>query len=377
MNLLIITWNYPPRRGGIENLMGSLCGELRKKHAVHVITAHVSDFTTDENGIHRAPWPGLFAFAVYALWRGATLLAWERKTRAVIGGSALVTPLVLILARIFRRRAVVLAHGLDVIHRNFFYQLLCVRGLKFCDRVIANSSYTAALVESKDVVRKRLTVIPPGVHPEHFNIRTDIVATKRRWNIEGKKVILFVGRLAKRKGVKDFIERSFVQILREIPQACFVIVGDNPSESLAHREDVITEIKAAVARNRLESHVRLLGPQSDDQVIQLYQTCDLVVLPALDIKGDVEGFGIVAIEAAAAGKPVVATRVGGIPDAVDDGRSGILVDPDRYEELSRCINGLLLDDEKRLVTGEYARDRVKAHFSWATVITRYEAAMES
>ena len=79
MDILVITWNYPPRRGGIENLMSGLCGELRKKHAVLVIAAHASNSTTDENGIHRAPWPGLFAFAVYALWRGARFWPGIRK----------------------------------------------------------------------------------------------------------------------------------------------------------------------------------------------------------------------------------------------------------------------------------------------------------
>jgi phosphatidylinositol alpha-1,6-mannosyltransferase len=178
--------------------------------------------------------------------------------------------------------------------------------------------------------------------------------------------------LAKRKGVKEFIESSLVKVAREVPDVCFMIVGDNPSDSLAHRDDTVSEIKTAVATLRLENHVRLLGSLSDADVIKLYQACELVILPALDMKDDVEGFGIVALEAAAAGKPVVATRVGGIPDAVEDGKSGVLVEPGDYEGLSELIISLLRDPELSLSMGSYAHRRANKEYSWYEIVTRYE-----
>jgi phosphatidylinositol alpha-1,6-mannosyltransferase len=377
MDLLVITWNYPPRRGGIENLLENLCGGLREKHRVFIVTSFAKAPYSVERDTFRAPLPGLIPFAFYALWRGAMVLARDREIRVVFGSSALVTPVVLILARVFRRRTVVLTHGLDVIHRKFFYQLLCVRWLKFCDRVVANSNYTAALAKSKGVARERLTVIPPGVRPERFSIPTDVVATKRRWDIEAKKIILFVGRLAKRKGIKEFVESSLVDIVREMPEAVFLIVGDNPTESLTQRDDVASEINAAVSRLGLEKHVQLLGAISDEDVIKLYQACDLVVLPALELDDDVEGFGIVALEAAAAGKPVVATRVGGIPDAVEDGKSGILVDPGDYLGLSQIVTLILKDREMSLSMGSHGRCRVKRDFAWRRIIGFYEGAFNA
>jgi len=373
MDILVLTWNYPPRRGGIENLMGSLCEELRKKHAVHVTTAHASDSTADENGIHRAPWPGLLAFAVYALWRGAIILARDREIRVVFGGSALVTPLVLILARVFRRRVVVLTHGLDVVHQNFFYQLLCVRWLKFCDRVVANSHYTASLAEQKGARPERVWVIPPGVDLGRFISIAAIEHTKREWGLEGKRIILFVGRLARRKGVKEFIQGSLPRVVQEIPDVCFVIAGGNPTESLTHRDDVRSEITTVIAEMDLEQHARVLGGVHDDDLVKLYHASDVVILPAIPTEDDVEGFGIVLLEAAAAGKPVVATRVGGIPDAVEDGKSGLLIDADDYNELSRSIIDLVADEKKRWGMGEYARSRVGETFSWEKILERYES----
>src|SRR5262249_17611430 len=99
-------------------------------------------------------------------------------------------------------------------------------------------------------------------------------------------------------------------------------------------------------------HVLLLGASSDDDLWKLYHASDVVVLPALATIDDVEGFGITLLEAAAAGKPSVATRVGGIPDAVENGKSGILVEPDDYCGLARAIVSLLQNREKSLAMGE-------------------------
>ncbi len=374
MDLLVITWNYPPRRGGIEGLIGSLCTELRKTHAVHVITSHARVSGFNEKNVSRSPLPGLMAFAVYAIWRGAILLARDPRIRVVFGGSAVATPLVLILARVLRRRAVVQIHGLDIIYHSTIYQHLCVRWLRFCDQVVANSRYTAGLAQAKGVLRDGITVIPPGIYPERFSKRTHIAANKRAWGVEGQKIILFVGRLARRKGVKEFIENCLVRVVREIPETVFLIVGDNPTESLTHRDDVVDEINAVTSKLGLENHVRLLGSLSDEDVIELYQLCDLVVLPVLDTKDDVEGFGIVALEAAAAGKPVVATRIGGIPDAVKDGEGGILVEAKDYKNLTKAILRLLNDSLVADAMGEAGRRRTEREFGWNETVDKYKVA---
>jgi phosphatidylinositol alpha-1,6-mannosyltransferase len=375
MGILVITWNYPPRRGGIENLVGSLCSELKKKYSVQVITRHAELSGAREKDIYRAPLPGLIPFAFYTLWRGALLLARNRQIHVVFGGSVLVTPLVLILARMFGKRAVVQAHGLDIIYPRFLYQQLCVRWLRRCNRVVANSRCTAQLAQSKGVLDERLAVIPPGVELDRFNKPTDVAADKRAWGVEGRRIILFVGRLARRKGIKEFVENSLPKIIRVIPGVCFLVVGENPTESLIHRDDMVAEITAAVAKLGLEDHVRLLGSLGDSQLIELYQVCDLVVLPALKTNDDVEGFGIALLEAAATGLPAVATRVGGIPDAIEDEKSGILVDPDRYDQLSQSVIGLLTDEEKRRGMGEYAKVRVNEKFSWRRIVSCYEAVL--
>jgi phosphatidylinositol alpha-1,6-mannosyltransferase len=376
MGILVITWNYPPRRGGIEYLVGHLVAGLRKRHAVRVVTAYDHSSEAAEIDVVRAPCPGLIPFALFALWHGMLSLRGKPETSLVFGGSALVAPLVLILARLFRRRAVVQVHGLDIVYRSALYQLLCVRWLKRCDRIIANSAFTAALAESKGVSADRISVIPPGVEPERFSATSDVAATKKFFGLEGRRVILFVGRLARRKGVKEFIHESLPEIVAAVPEACFVIVGANPTESLTHRDDMVTEIAAAASRLGLERHVMLLGSLSDDDVVKLYQACDLVLLPALATPDDVEGFGIVLLEAAAAAKPVIATRAGGIPDAVEQGKSGLLVDAGDYKALRQATVDLLNDERKRLSMGAHAQKRLSEHFTWEKILLLYETVLE-
>jgi phosphatidylinositol alpha-1,6-mannosyltransferase len=356
--------------------MHELCTELSKRQSIFILTAYGSSSELLKENIFRAPCRGLLAFGLYALWRGGMLLWCNPGIEVVFGGSVLTAPLILLLGRIFKRKAVVQAHGLDLVYPNFFYQFLCVRWIKYCDRVVANSTYTAALAKEKGVSAASVSVIPPGVQPERFQSPDAAEATRKRFELHGKRIILFVGRLAKRKGVKEFIQHSLRRIVTEIPDACLVIAGDSPTESLTHQNDTIGEVEAAISAGGLPSHVRMLGALPDADVVGLYQACQVVVLPALKSDSDVEGFGIVLIEAAAAGKPTVATRVGGIPDAVEDGKTGFLIEPGDYDHLSDVIISILTDGETKRVMGEAAMRRIQEKFSWPKVVARYEVEFE-
>jgi phosphatidylinositol alpha-1,6-mannosyltransferase len=355
--------------------MAHLSARLKQKHSVFVITAYAPDECEDR--VLRAPYPGLIAFALYALWRGALLLLRNRKIDVVFGGSVMVTPLVYFLARAFRRKAIVQAHGLDLVYRSLVYQTLCVGWLRYCNAVLANSNYTATLAVERGVSRESIAVIPLGVDVARFVPAANCDELKKALCLQCRQIILFVGRLARRKGVEEFVRNCLPAIVHDLPQVCFVIAGGNPTESLTHRDDVLSEIQAAVRELGLQDHVRSCGEVSDDELVKLYRCCDIVVLPALASTEDVEGFGMVLLEAGAAGKPVIATRVGGIPDAIVSGQSGILIKPGDYRELSNAIVELLGNDNRRQAIGECARRRVQRDFSWETIVPKYEKAFSS
>jgi phosphatidylinositol alpha-1,6-mannosyltransferase len=374
MGILMISWNFPPRRGGMETLLAELSRHLKRRHRLFVITASAPRGHCDEDWILRPARPGLLAFFVYGFFRGLLLLWRNREIDVVLGGSASVAPLIVLLASALRRKSVVYVHGSDLIYRNAFYQLICVRWLKCCDLVIANSRFTAGLAAGKKVAAGSLRVIPPGVDVDRFVLREE-VEPKKLFGLEGKKVVLYVGRLAKRKGVAEFVDKALPRIIAEVPEVCFVVVGENPTESLIHHEDVMIDLKNAIQRSGSENHVRLLGWLNERDLVRIYHASDLVILPIRAAGDDVEGFGIVLLEAAAAGRPAIATRTGGIPDAIDDGKSGLLVEPNNYEELSRSVIELLTDRHKRHLLGEHARLRAKEEFSWDKIIARYESGL--
>jgi len=375
MEILVITWNYPPRQGGMEQLLASVCAGLSKNHRVSVVTAYADrHLTAGEESVFRPASPGLIRYFLFAFTKGFALLCGNRNISVVFGGSVLVTPIVLVLARLFRRKAIVQAHGLDLIYGNSVYQCFIVGWLGHVDRVIANSRHTARLAQQKGVTERALEVIPPGVDCERFQVAESADALKATRGLANRKVILFVGRLARRKGVKEFIEHSLVEIVKQVPEVCFGIAGDNPAESLTEHEDVAAEIRQAIERHELSGYVRWFGAVSDAELVQLYALCDVVVLPVLDLHADVEGFGMVALEAAAASKPVIATRCGGIPDAVEDRESGILVEPGNRDRLSEAIVSLLKNPRTAAIMGQSGRRRAVKEFTWSSVVSRYEAA---
>jgi phosphatidylinositol alpha-1,6-mannosyltransferase len=377
MGILVITWNFPPRRGGIENLLSNLCQELSKNHPLFVISSFASSAENREKWVFRPRWPGLVSFFIYALCQGSLLLWRNRGINVVLGGSAGVLPVVILLAKVFHRKSVVHIHGSDLMYSSITYQLLWLRWLGKVDRVVANSHYTASLALRKRANRDALIVIPPSVGREHFVPMKD-EGGKREMGLGGRKVLLYVGRLARRKGVREFLERSLFRIVSEVPEVSFLIVGENPTDSLIHQDgDVLGELKDLVLDLKLQAHVRFLGGVSDAELTKIYRVSDLMVLPALSVKDDVEGFGIAIVEAAAAGRPCVATRVGGIPEAIEDGMSGILVEPEDYEPMSRAIVGLLRDDQRRLGMGEFAQRRAREEFSLEAIVKRYEGMFES
>jgi len=370
MSVLMITWNFPPRRGGMESLMDHLYRSIKRKRRIFVITAYAAAPDRQQQGVYRPKFPGLVPFFAYALFKGFLLLKKNRDIKIVLGGSALMLPVIVVLAKLVRAKSAVCVHGLDLVYPDFLYQILCVKWIRNCDSVICNSRFTACLAEGKGAKRVAIQVIPPGVDTRLVKASPQ---AKAEVGLEGKKVILYVGRLVRRKGVVEFLARSVPAIFAAVPEACFVIVGENPVESMVHRDDIFAEIRKLVVEMRLEDRVRLVGWLDGEELVKFYRAADLLVLPAVPLASDVEGFGMVILEAAAAGKPCVAVRTGGIPEAVEEGKTGILIEPSNYEAITRAVTSLLRDDTLRFAMGANAQRRTKEQFDWEKIGEKYEA----
>ncbi len=186
------------------------------------------------------------------------------------------------------------------------------------------------------------------------------VVPERKVSISDDKIILFVGRIVERKGIKYLI-KAFNEVKDEIPHN-LVIVGDGPErpdlEKLADRLD-------------LHSRIRFTGWISTDEKLQHYEKCSFFVLPAVyDKQGDIEGLGVVMIEAMSCHKPVIASNAGGITDIVQDRINGLLVPPGNTSALARAIRTLASDTKLSKKMGERAKKSIDERFNWDKIVNK-------
>ncbi|MFQ5830363.1 MAG: glycosyltransferase family 4 protein [Candidatus Methylomirabilia bacterium] len=192
-----------------------------------------------------------------------------------------------------------------------------------------------------------LLVVPLGLHLDHF-VRSDEVRGELRAELRVGDVPLvgIVARLAPIKRHQDFLAAAATVVARR-PDCRFVVVGDGEPRG---------RLEAQARGLGLDNRVHFLGWRGD--LPRVYADLDLVVLTSAN-----EGSPVSLIEAMAAARPVVATRVGGVPDLVEDGVTGLLVPPGKPKELANAIVGLLGDSERRHAMGEAGRKRVHPAFS--------------
>jgi phosphatidylinositol alpha-1,6-mannosyltransferase len=228
-----------------------------------------------------------------------------------------------------------------------------VRGAEF---LIANSQNTRSiLMRGWGLPAKRIRVLHPGVDTAQFVPAEEDESVRSQLGWNNREVVLTVGRLEVRKG-HDQIINALHGIREAIPNVLYAIVGEGERRKLL--EDL-------VQRNKLGQHVQFLGEVNDKQLLQCYQQCDLFVLPNRQVGNDIEGFGMVLLEAQACGKPVVAGASGGTAETMRVPETGLLISCDNLNELQAVVHQLLKDRVLRRCMGKAARQWVVEHFDWA------------
>jgi phosphatidylinositol alpha-1,6-mannosyltransferase len=200
-----------------------------------------------------------------------------------------------------------------------------------------------------------LELVPPGVDERRFSPDVDGSATRNRLGIEGRPTVLCVSRLVARKG-QDVLIRGFATVRRLVPDAVLVIAGGGP----------YAERLRAMAFDTPPGSVVFAGEVPDEDLPGLYAACDVFAMPCRSRWGglEVEGFGIVFLEAAATGKAAVAGRSGGAAEAVVDRETGLLVEGREPKAVALAVARLLRHPELAAQLGAAGRARVEAGFTW-------------
>jgi phosphatidylinositol alpha-1,6-mannosyltransferase len=283
-----------------------------------------------------------------------------------------------LLAPVFRRHGVARAsicHGHDITFRLGPYQWLVRQIFAALDAVLPVSRATAAECLMREVDPERLQVICNGAALERFAPPPPLEA--RRGILEkalpaltvrldaGSLVICAVGRQVARKGHAWFVREVMPKLGSGVE---FWLVGDGPEAAA---------IAAAVRQAGVEDRVRRLGAISDAELEALYRGADLMVMPNVPVANDIEGFGIVILEANLHGLPVVASNLEGPAEVVAEGISGRLVQPLDAEAFAAVIEQLRTDPEQRRRLGVEGAAFVRRIFGWAPIADQHIAVLRA
>ena len=380
MKLLMLTWNYPPTVGGIEQVAHHTAGGLfHRGHSVRVIVpalpAGLHEVTEYDIPLFRAGTPGIPHFLIHAVLSGCRLIRAARPN-VLLCPSLTSAPAAWLLSRRFHIPYAIQIHGSDILLPRRASQLAIAPLLSGARMLFANSRNTANLLEKRGLDPKRIRVVCPGVTPPPPPTAQPTPGILRLLEQNaGRPTLVTVGRLVRRKGIQEFIAQTLPLLRERIPNVLYLVVGGEPKASLIHHERMGGQLADAVRTGRHEDHVKLLGRLSDADLDCVYRRASLFVLPCLDDPNDVEGFGIVILEAALKGVPAIATRSGGIPDAIANEETGVLVPPGNPRALADALADLLRDPARTKKLGETARRRTLAEFTWNTIAARYEAGL--
>jgi glycosyltransferase involved in cell wall biosynthesis len=357
--ILFITRKYPPSVGGMQNLSYRLTTRIAGRRDARIIA-----------------WGGsqryLPFFIVVAFFRALANGLVYGVDLIHLGDPAL-GALGLVLGGIFRVPVVVTVHGLDVVYPNRLYQWVTSRVLRRLDRIVAISNAAQTECLKRGARLDRCSVVTIGVDPPPIVLPTRAEARDRLTasyglTLVGRDVLLTTGRLVRRKGVAWFVDEVLPKIVKVRPETVYLVVGVGPEEA---------RIRAAIEQRRMMGHVRLLGKVSNATLWDAYRACDLFVMPNIRVKGDLEGFGLVAIEAGLAERFVVASDLEGIRDAIIPSKNGALVSPDDSAAFSRAIANQLANrpglDELGVSARAFAIDR----FSWPRIVDDYLRIFDS
>lgn len=382
MKIAFITFQYPPFvQGGAGTYAYNLTKELaRLGHEVHVIAPKVTGCGKEsaEEGlfVHRLNFLNKPFLAALSFWFSLRkdFSSLERR----VGGFDIVhdnglSGFSLNSSAVSSPRAVTIHHlartTLKAIEASLLGRVRNLRGeiaisplieplcMKRADRIIAVSQFTKRdIMGVFGIPESRIEVIYHGVHPEDY-VFPEVAKVKLRstLGINSQPMILFVGKLTPRKGV-DILLRALPQVLKEV-KGKLVLAGSGNQRDYQYLAQTLS----------ISDKLRFLGRVPDNTLRLLYSSCDLFVLPSR-----LEGLGIVILEAMAAGKPIVATNVGGIPELIESGQNGILVEANNEGELASAIVKVLSDKSLARAIGENNMKKVRERFSWEVAAQKTE-----
>jgi len=357
MRILFVTRKYPPSTGGMESAAYELHAALAARHEVTLVKWGGSNWLL----------PPVYTWMlVRALWHGL-----RRRPDVIYLQDGMMAPLGWILKTLLQRPTILTIHGLEATYTNPLYRYVMVTPfIRLQTQLVAVSNETKQKIEqglpgSEPVVifnGLRDSFYDPRPQSEHLALIARETGISQE-QLQHSRLLHTNGRLVQRKGVLWFVQNVLPQLASGKLPVLYLISGQGKNRAA---------IEAAITERALEGSVRLLGRISDELRGALYNAADMFVMPNVPVANDMEGFGLVALEAASCGTLVVASNLDGIPDAIVDGKNGVLVETGDAEAYVKTISRELV---RRSLSAVAVRDYTLDHYSWSETARQYEALM--
>ncbi|NQV13507.1 MAG: glycosyltransferase family 4 protein [Parcubacteria group bacterium] len=388
---LLVTNFYPPEIGGIQNYLHNLISRLPEDQVAVVTDKQENAKYFDERHNHptyrrsfTSPLRHLKLTSL-DLYRKTLLVAKKEKADILLAGNFYLPALTCYwLKKINKLPYYIFTYGTETTelwNAPPAKQKMARKILAEAEGIITISDYLKEKLVERNVPADKITKIYPGVDFSHFKpeeqktARDKIapavqkgLATPQSWS--NANIILSVGRLVERKG-HDMVIKSLPAVLQRFPNTLYLIIGDGPYKK---------KLKALVKELGLEKYVLFVNDITKvnyNDLPDYYNVSDVFTMPSRIIKSkqDVEGFGIVYLEASACAKPIVAGHGGGVNEAVVDNQTGLLVNSQKPAEISQAITKLLLDSDLADKLGQNGRERVEKEFDWDKLVKKLNSLL--
>jgi len=370
MRLLLLTIDFPPARGGVQHLLARLADGLAQEHDVSVLThCHPQAREWDRLRPYRVLRSRVVGVrSLDLVWLGLRALVEILRLRpdVIICGHVLLGPVCDLAQRQFRIPYIAMAYAYEV--RAPRMRGIAGFTLRRARQVVTISKFSRQAVMAYGIPGTRVTVIRPGPGV-NGDVDLDPSAPDHSGG-SGGRMLLSVSRLADRYKGHDMVIRALPLIRAKVPDTRYVLVGDGWLRPYLERLAASVGVRDAVT---------FTGEVSEAELDAWYRRCDVFILASRESAsgGGSEGFGIVFVEANLRGKPVIGGRSGGIPDAVLEGVTGLLVDPLDVGEIADAAVQLLTEPSLAARLGAQGQQRAQDELSWRNYVSRFDQVVKS
>lgn len=373
---LFLSYFFPPENGGIQNYLYNICKRLPKDDVF--VWAPVNDkakefdlkqgfkiFRKSYNSALR-----MFRLSSLDYFFTVRKLLKQNNIKIIHCGHIHPVGMTAYLAKkILHIPYIVYTHGTEmkeIEDKSGFTKKMMKKVLDEAQNIVVTTDFMRDYIVAKfgfsrdeNILAQKFIKIPPGVNSEIFH-PLDFLKIKQRFGLENQKIILTCGRLVPRKNHENVI-KAMPSVLKRAPNTKYYIIG---------KGQTLEKLRLLIKNLNLQDKVKILTNISNKDLNFYYNLCDVFIMPSKEIldKKDIEGFGLVYLEANACKKPVVAGNIGGVSEAVLDGQTGILVNPENIADITQAIVKILRNDELAADLGNFGYERVLREFNWDRLV---------